>query len=97
MNKRDGGNRKFILVEMEEYAESITAERVKRVIRGYKTQPPALQASPPLGDQPSLLGVNLSLLPLTGGLETNGTGGGFDFYDLGSALLTSEGLLVDEA
>lgn len=35
MNKKDGGNRKFILVEMEDYAESITAERVKRVINGY--------------------------------------------------------------
>ena len=32
---RDGGNRKFILVEMGDYADSITAERVKRVIRGY--------------------------------------------------------------
>lgn len=35
MNKADGGNRKFILVEMEDYADSITAERVRRVIRGY--------------------------------------------------------------
>lgn len=35
MNKVDGGNRKFILVEMMDYAESITAERVKRVIDGY--------------------------------------------------------------
>ena len=35
MNKADGGNRKFILVEMMDYAESITAERVKRVINGY--------------------------------------------------------------
>lgn len=35
MNKTDGGNRKFILVEMENYADSITAERVKRVIDGY--------------------------------------------------------------
>ena len=34
-NKADGGNRKFILVEMEDYADSITAERVRRVIRGY--------------------------------------------------------------
>lgn len=37
MNKADGGKRKFILVEMGDYAESITAERVKRVIRGYGT------------------------------------------------------------
>jgi len=35
LNKEDGGNRKFILVEMEDYAESVTAERVKRVIKGY--------------------------------------------------------------
>ena len=35
MNKADGGHRKFILIEMMDYAESITAERVKRVIGGY--------------------------------------------------------------
>lgn len=35
MNKADDGNRKFILVEMMDYADSITAERVKRVIDGY--------------------------------------------------------------
>ena len=35
MNKADGGHRKFILVEMMDYADSITAERVKRVISGY--------------------------------------------------------------
>lgn len=35
MNKSDGGNRRFILVEMGDYADTITAERVKRVINGY--------------------------------------------------------------
>lgn len=35
LNKEDGGNRKFILCEMCDYAESITAERVRRVINGY--------------------------------------------------------------
>ena len=35
MNKIDGGHRKFILVELGDYADSITAERVKRVIKGY--------------------------------------------------------------
>ena len=35
MNQEDGGNRKFILVEMMDYAETITAERVRRVIHGY--------------------------------------------------------------
>lgn len=37
LNKEDGGNRNFILVEMEDYANSITAERVRRVIKGLKT------------------------------------------------------------
>ena len=35
MNKADGGHRKFILVEMGDYADTTTAERVKRVIDGY--------------------------------------------------------------
>lgn len=35
MNKADGGNRKFICIEMMDYANTITAERVKRVINGY--------------------------------------------------------------
>ena len=34
LNKENGGNRKFILVECEDYADSITAERVRRVING---------------------------------------------------------------
>ena len=37
LNKEDSGNRKFILIEMEDYAENITAERVKRVVKGYGT------------------------------------------------------------
>jgi adenine-specific DNA-methyltransferase len=61
MNKADGGNRKFILVEMEHYAETITAERVRRVIDGY-------------GD-------------------VAGTGGGFEFYELGERLLLEDGNL----
>jgi adenine-specific DNA-methyltransferase len=34
LNKEDGGKRRFILVEMEDYADKITAERVRRVIKG---------------------------------------------------------------
>jgi adenine-specific DNA-methyltransferase len=34
-NKRDGGDRKFILIECEEYADTLTAERMRRVIGGY--------------------------------------------------------------
>ena len=32
-----GGHRRFILVEMEDYADSMTAERVRRVIKGVPT------------------------------------------------------------
>ena len=36
LNKEDGGNRKFILVELEEkIAKEVTAERLKRVVNGY--------------------------------------------------------------
>ena len=35
MNKVDGGHRKFSLVVMGDYADTTTAERVKRVINGY--------------------------------------------------------------
>ncbi|MCH7412295.1 site-specific DNA-methyltransferase [Belliella sp. R4-6] len=58
LNKQDGGNRKFILVEMEDYANEITAERVKRVAKGYGT----------------------------GAKAVAGTGGAFDFYELGLPL-----------
>ena len=36
LNQETDANRSFILVEMENYAETTTAERVKRVISGYK-------------------------------------------------------------
>ncbi len=35
-NAKDGGNRRFILVECEDYADNLTAERVRRVAKGYK-------------------------------------------------------------
>ena len=31
---KDDGNRKFILIETEDYADKITAERVRRVMKG---------------------------------------------------------------
>ncbi|MDE2593409.1 MAG: site-specific DNA-methyltransferase [Burkholderiales bacterium] len=34
-NAKDGGQRKFILVEGEDYADKLTAERVRRAIQGY--------------------------------------------------------------
>ena len=35
MNAEDGGHRRFILIEAMDYADSITAERVRRVASGY--------------------------------------------------------------
>jgi len=61
LNKQDGGNRKFILIEMEDYAENITAERVKRVINGFA--------------------------------DVEGTGGSFDFYELGQPMFNEDGNL----
>lgn len=58
LNKQDGGNRKFILCEMCDYAETITAERVRRVMKGYGEGRNAME----------------------------GTGGSFDFYELGETI-----------
>lgn len=68
LNKKDGGNRKFILVEMEDYAENITAERVRRVMNGY-------------GE-----GKN----------AVDGTGGAFDYYELGAPMFDQEKNLNEE-
>ncbi len=65
LNKQDGGNRKFILIEMEDYANTITAERVKRVIKGY-------------GDNKRII---------------EGTGGSFDFFELGDTLFLENNML----
>ncbi len=37
-NAKDGGGRRFILVEGEDYADTLTAERVRRAIGGYAWQ-----------------------------------------------------------
>ena len=68
LNKKDGGNRKFILVEMEDYVESVTTERVKKAINGY-------------GE---------------GNGQVEGTGGSFDFYNLGQPLFLDEDVINEE-
>ena len=65
LNKKDGGNRKFILIEMEDYAETATAIRIKRVIEGYKDSAKNIE----------------------------GTGGAFDYYELGDRLFLEDGNL----
>jgi adenine-specific DNA-methyltransferase len=70
MNAEDGGNRKFILIEMMDYADKVTAERVKRVISGYGEGDKAVEGTGggfgyyELGD-PLMIGENLNeALPL---------------------------------
>ncbi|OYX26269.1 MAG: type III restriction endonuclease subunit M [Flavobacteriales bacterium 32-35-8] len=65
LNKKDGGNRKFILIELMDYANTITAERVKRVIKGY-------------GEDKKVV---------------KGTGGNFNYYELGEPLFLQEDIL----
>lgn len=68
LNLTDNGNRKFILIQVDEtnkqaesinIAETITAERIKRVITGYANK--------------------------------EGTGGNFDFFELGQSLFAEDG------
>ncbi|MEA2096924.1 MAG: site-specific DNA-methyltransferase [Candidatus Cloacimonadota bacterium] len=68
LNKKDGGNRKFIMIEMEDYANNITAERVKRVMKGYGKDKNAVE----------------------------GTGGSFDFYELGKPIFREDKNLNEE-
>ena len=66
MNKADGGNRKFILVEMMDYADSITAERVKRVIDGYGSGKQAVSGT---GGDFTLYDLGLAMLLPDGNLN----------------------------
>jgi DNA modification methylase len=44
LNKADGGSRRFVLIENEDFADSLTAERIRRVIKGVpKAKDEALQ------------------------------------------------------
>jgi adenine-specific DNA-methyltransferase len=68
LNLEDNGERKFILIEMEDYASTVTAERMKRVMTGYGK----------------------------GSKKIDGTGGQFDYYNLGSALFNDSNLLNED-
>lgn len=39
LNARDGGHRRCLLIEVEAYADTLTAERARRVLAGYGTVP----------------------------------------------------------
>lgn len=130
-NKKDGGHRKFILVEMMDYAESITAERVRRVMSGYdftgkedeeiyskKLTPKNLLQGKALleeaertaelakgkYDKISKPKIKDDCLKVVGTKSytgyKEGTGGEFDYYELGEPLFNLDGTLnenVDDA
>ena len=68
LNKKYDDNRKFILIEVEDYAENVTSERIKRVLNGYGKDKRAVV----------------------------GTGGSFDFYELGKPLFLENEMLNEE-
>jgi len=124
LNKRDGGNRKFILVELEDYAEDITANRVKKAIRGYefdgnkKTVLKSysinltnLKKSQKIIEELDLYKLNEKYSNVTlesdnGNIaiigeeyisgKTEGTGGSFDFYELGAPIFNPDQNLNEE-
>ena len=67
-NKADGGKRRFILVEMDNYADTITAERVKRVIDGYGS---GKNAVPGTGGDFTFYDLGEALLLPNGNLNEN--------------------------
>ncbi len=91
-NAEDGGNRRFILVEQEDYADTLTAERIRRVIQGApQAKDKALQAG--LGGSFTFctLGPNFDdETLLKGGLPSYQEMGRFVFF-------TSTGEKLDES
>ncbi len=75
LNNEDGGNRKFILVECEDYADKITAERVRRVIKGYKKGHPEL-VSGSKSEMPKQVRHD----------KEGGLGGTFSYFELGDPI-----------
>ena len=88
LNKEDGGNREFILVECEDYANSITAERVRRVIHGV---PDSKNFKEPLGGSFAYYELGSTI-----GVEEMLTGNSLPSYpDLAAYLLyTASGITV---
>lgn len=118
MNKKDNGTRNFILVEMEDYSEEITAERVKRVVQGYhfNGRKREILKSYPLNvtnlkkadkilkeiDSFKTKGIfeKVTIESSNGKMsiigdknysgKTEGTGGSFDYYELGLPLFDKD-------
>lgn len=124
LNKDDDGSRRFIIIEMMDYAETITAERVKIVSTGYNykgttneviyskelTLENITNIDEIINEANLIASENSSLFTKIGKpkIEDNcikvigtkeydglmeGTGGTFDFYELGQPLFNEDGNL----
>jgi len=124
LNKRDGGNRKFILVELEDYAEEITATRIKKAMKGYEfngnkrtvlksysVNLTNLKKSKRIIEELEFFKSvkkysNVTLESNNGDIAiigeehisgmTEGTGGSFDFYELGAPIFNQDQNLNEE-
>ena len=89
LNKNDGGNRHFILVEMEQdIARRVTAERVRRVAQGYERADNGA-AKEQIEAEAETRSLFLLLTDTTNRVE--GLGGGFRFCELGEPLFNEDG------
>lgn len=88
-NKADGGNRRFICIEMDEtICRDVTAQRIRRAIEGYGDIAPGLPGEKP-GASPNTPGK-------PGAKWVEGLGGGFRFCTLGQPLFDEHGNIAKE-
>lgn len=124
LNNEDGGNRNFILIEMEDYALNITAKRVKKVAVGYEFRGKKKETLKSYSINVTNLKKadkilkefeivksdksysKVSIESINGNIsivaekrvsgKTEGLGGEFDFYELGSPLFDENYNLNEE-
>lgn len=88
LNREDGGNRRFILVEMEDaIAREVTAERLRRVIARAKPTPQAVPTD--TGD--GLFAAETATEEEAAAPAAESSGEGFTFYTLGLPVIGEDG------
>ena len=90
MNAEDGGNRRFILVEMMDYAETVTAERVKRVMEKLAAGEDGLLSLRGVSESRSSEGKSQSLQNSKTPSSESKSILGFGYYELGEPLMNGD-------
>jgi len=84
LNKEDGGNRKFILVELEDYVDRITAERIRRLMKGTPGSFSYCTLGSPVSISDLLRGTSLpSYADMAASIYYNATGEALDTSSIG--------------